>query len=392
MQLVLLGMGMAFVFVTKAMLEPLVPLFALSLGASPTVVGILVAAPFLLPLFLAVYVGALVDRLPPSKLITVGAAALAIAPVGVVFFPNLLMLGAAQVAIGLAHLVLVISGQAYVASLASGKVQEANFGRYTTFLSAGQLIGPVLAGIFADALGYDLAFGLAGTISLVGVIISLFLAKAKRDRSAANFRFGDLNRVRELLSKGGIKAALTVSASVLFALGAYQAFFPIYLEGLNYPVTAIGVLLSLRAFAALSVRPFTATIISHFGGRFHTVIVMMALVSIGLLATGIGSSIVILGLAAVSIGIGWGITQPLSMVAVTEQVLGGERGFALSMRITANRLAQLGSPILFGLVAERSGVGATFVLSSAILILANLWIVRFGRHLEEGGQVFVQGD
>jgi MFS family permease len=115
-------------------------------------------------------------------------------------------------------------------------------------------------------------------------------------------------------------------------------------------------------------------------------------VSIGLLATGIGSSIVILGLAAVSIGIGWGITQPLSMVAVTEQASGGERGFALSMRITANRLAQLGSPILFGLVAEWSGVGGTFVLSSAILIVANLWIMRFGRHLEEGGQVFVQGD
>jgi MFS family permease len=380
-QLLLLGVAMAFIFVTKAMLEPLVPLLALSLGAPPSIVGALVAAPFLLPLFFAVSVGVLVDRRPPRRLITLGALALSVAPVTVVFFPSMIILALVQILIGLSHLILVISGQSLVAALGSGKERERNFGRYTTFLSAGQLVGPLVGGVLADMLGYRLAFGMAGVFALVGAVLSLFLSPSGINVTRNRERGLDLERVRSLLSKDGIKAALALSASVLFALGAYQAFFPVYLEDLNYPVTVIGLLLSLRALSALVVRPFTAKIIGALHGRFNTAFLMMLLAAIGVGMTGLVEVVVPLALASILIGIGWGITQPISMVTVTEQVKDQERGFALSMRITGNRLAQLSSPLLFGVLAEVSGISAAFIVGGSALFIASLFITRWGRYL-----------
>ena len=103
--------GIAIVSTAKAMLAPLVPLYAVHLGASPATVGVLISAAFWLPLLLALVVGARIDRAGPRVWLLWGTVALAAAPLLVAVAERLWVLAIAQVVIGLAQLEI---GRAHV--------------------------------------------------------------------------------------------------------------------------------------------------------------------------------------------------------------------------------------------------------------------------------------
>ncbi|MEX2534543.1 MAG: MFS transporter [Trueperaceae bacterium] len=369
-QLVLLGLTMALAFGSKSMMEPLVPLYGLALGASPAMVGLLVSAAFLLPLFLAIPTGALVDRWGSRELITAAAAALAAAELAVMLVPGLLTLALAQVVIGLCQLTLAVAAQVFVATLDSGKSRETNFGWYTTFLSAGQLAGPLLAGVVADQVGYSAGFGLASVIAAAAALVSRFLVPGKQLQLVKESMglWGGKGHLRAVLSKAGVQVAILLTFGILFGLSVFQTFFPVYLDELAYSATTIGVLISLRPLTAMLVRPFISSIVRIFGSHTRTAGATVLLVALGLATTSLVNSTATLVLASVLVGIGWGISQPFSMVMIVDHVRDAERGFALGIRLTGNRLAQFSSPLLFGLFAEFVSVRLTFVAAGILVV------------------------
>lgn len=402
----------AAVFATQAMMAPLVPLFGLSLGASPAVIGLLVSAGFVLPLFGALAAGSLVDRRGARPLIIVGALGMTAAPLVVVALPSLFGVAVAQLGLGLAHLVVIVAAQTLVASLGGGRAREKNFGWYTMFVSAGQLVGPLLAGVLVDSAGFGVAFAVAAGVSALGAGCSLLLPPAfvskefvspENDNVAAETLGGDEGSsvdeteaetsggagVLELLRRPGVRVALSVSAAVLFSLSVYQAFFPAYLDALAFSATVVGGLLSLRALASLLVRPFTARVMALFARRLQGLKVMLLLIAVGLSLTGLIDTLLLLGLLAVIVGVGVGIAQPISMVTVVDHVDAHIWGFALGLRLTGNRLAQVLGPVLLGVSAEVLGFDGMFLLAGGVLVVAigllQWWGPAFNRAEEVRG-------
>ncbi len=365
----------AFIFATKAMLTPLVPLFSLQLGMPVSVVGLLVALSYVLPLFLALPVGSLVDRRGSAGVITVGAALMALGPMTVALVPSIIALAAGQVIVGLAHLLVGLATQSLVASLSTGVHRERDFGWYTTFASAGQLVGPLLAGILADGFGFTAAFAVAGALSVVGVSLALLLPRNRRAEDTTAGLGANLLKVRSLLGKPGIHLGIVASASGMFAMTAFQAFQPAYLEGLQYTATTIGLLLSIKSLSSMLIRPFTPAVVRSFGGKLNTLSAMMLIIAVTIGVTGYFSSFVPLALLSIGFGIGFGISQPVSMVTVIEESDPGNRGFLLGLRLTGNRIAQLVGPLIVGFVADAGGFGPAF-LSGALVVVAGSLIVR----------------
>ncbi len=179
-----------------------------------------------------------------------------------------------------------------------------------------------------------------------------------------------------------------MTVAVLFALGAHAAFLPIYLEELTFSATLIGVLVSLRALAAMLIRLIMPQVISALGGRSRTMVVSVAAVALGLSWTGMSESVWMLSLLAILIGLGSGISQPLSMVILTEHVRPEQRSSALGMRLMGNRGAQVLAPLLLGFIAELAGFTLTFLLAGAMLLVVLVVVVRLGAtyaHTESAG-------
>lgn len=362
------------------MLTPLVPLLALSLGASVATVGFLVALTYLLPLFLAMPVGTLVDRRGPRDLITIGAVVMGIGPLAVAAFPGIVALAIAQVVVGLAHLLVGLATQSFVAGLGSGHRRERNFGWYTTSASGGQVLGPLIAGLLADQLGFQQAFLVAGSLSFVGVALSRWLPRGRRDMLSGSSFGGDLLKVGGFMRNHGIRLGIMASASGMFAMTAFQAFLPAYLEGLAFSATAIGMLISLKSLASMVIRPFMPLVIRLFHGRANTLSAMMLLIATSIGLTGFVSSQPLLVVLAIVFGFGFGISQPVSMVAVIEDVRAGNRGFVLGLRLTGNRVAQLIGPLLLGIVAEPLGFGPAFLVGAVVVVAASAVIFSWRAH------------
>jgi MFS family permease len=63
------------------------------------------------------------------------------------------------------------------------------------------------------------------------------------------------------------------------------------------------------------------------------------------------------------------------MATVSEGVPPEDRGIALGIRLTGNRLAQLVNPVFFGLLAQNLGFGPAFITGGVVLLLCALLIL-----------------
>lgn len=362
----ILCFGVGLAFFSFFMVQPLAPLFAAGLGVSPAAIGVVISAAFVLPFFLAIPAGGLVDRYGPKRSLLAGTALLGGAPVLVIAAPSFLTLVVLQVLSGLGQLLMVVAAQSFVASLASGRARERNFGVYGAFVSAGQLLGPVVAGTAVDLLGFGAAFVITAGVGFAGTVLMSALPGGRSDTAAPLRPLPRPREVRALLRVPALQLGLLVSGTVMIAMVVHGSFLPAFLDVLAYPATVIGLILSLRALTTLSVRPFMASWVERLGGRYRTFVTMMVLTSLGLAGVAGGGHLAVLVLVSVMIGVGVGIAQPLTLVAVVEDVPSAEHGTAFGVRITANRGVQLVMPLLLGAVAQVAGYAAMFVVAGML--------------------------
>lgn len=345
------------------------PLTAVGLGAPSAVIGVLGSLIALLPLFTSLYIGIIVDRTGVGRPLTLGLGALVTLPMAMAVFPTLWTLALVQLFVGFAHLLTVVASQAHVARLGGGMGYERRFGLFTSFVSVGQLIGPLAAGLLVDWVGYSLAFVVAGTLSGAGLLLAHVLGGdqgGSEDRAWPAVSKA-IATVRE--SPGAVRA-IGASATIILLVSAFQIYFPVRLQTLAYPATAIGLLISLRAFASLLVRPLIPWLVTRLGSQDRTFATMSFMAGLALGIMGFSPYLSPLVLASLVLGAAHGVTLPLSMVAMVQYVPLEMKGIALGLRLTGNYAAQFLGPILLGAVASLAGVAGTLAASGVLALPA----------------------
>ncbi len=369
------------------------PLFAVDLGLAATSVGVLVALPNLFPVVLAITAGRLVDRLGPTRWFLVGTAGATVGPVLVWAAPGVAALAAAQLIVGLSQLFTTLAAQSLVADVANGRSVARNFSLFTTTLSAGRMVGPIVAGLVVDGAGFRTAFGVAAFTLVVPVAIAWTVrrsaareaALASERRSAdqvdaavsragsgvepgSGARAGAVPAARAAgLANVGVQLAVLASAGVFVAVSVRQAFLPVLLTDLGYSATSIGTLISVGSLAAVLVRPLMPWFTRTLGGPARTLVVAMAAVAVGVGGLGLVTSWAAFAGLAVVVGFGTGVGLPLSIVTVASHVDPRQRGAALGLRLSLNRAAQLAMPVAVGALVTAAGFGVAFGVAGGVL-------------------------
>ncbi|MFG2175834.1 MFS transporter [Streptomyces niveus] len=389
----LLRLVIAFAFSQAAvsMARPAVSYRALALGADERAVGVIAGVYALLPLFAAVPLGRRTDRGRCVPLLAVGAALIGVGCGLSGTAGSLAALAAWSGVMGLGHLCFVIGAQSVVARRSSPAEQDRNFGHFTIGASLGQLVGPVAAGLLVS--GHDGAMGRTSALALVvsaGVAaVSLTCLRrieapvipvgtttgpgkkpkrrgktepAKKSKSKP----GKVS-VWRILRTRGVPSGILVSLAVLSATDILTAYLPVVGEERGISPTVIGVLLSLRAAAAIACRLVMTPMIQRMG---RTVLLTGSCLLGGLLCAGIALPVPVWGLALMLVALGFclGAGQPLSMTTVVRAAPEEARSTALALRLTGNRLGQVAAPASAGLVAGVAGTGAPFMMLGVLLL------------------------
>ncbi|WP_254886256.1 MFS transporter [Streptomyces sp. NA02950] len=365
------------------MARPAVSYRALALGADARAVGVIAGIYALLPLFAAVPLGRRTDHGRCAPLLPVGVALIATGCAFSATAGTLPGMAAWSGVMGLGHLAFVIGAQSIVARQSAPAEQDRNFGHFTIGASLGQLIGPVAAGLVVSghdgAMARTSAAALAVSAAVAACSVTALWRIEHRDRDArpAAASAAEARRVpvRAILTTRGVASGIFISLAVLSATDILTAYLPVVGEQRGISPSVVGLLLSLRAAATVGCRLAITPMIRLLG---RTALMAAGCLGAALLCAGIALPLPAWALGALLAGLGFclGVGQPLSMTTVVQAAPDGAGSTALALRLTGNRLGQVGAPASAGVLAGLAGTAAPFVMLGGLLLVSAAIAIR----------------
>ena len=349
-----------------------VPLLAVQEGATPFVVGTIVALYAALPTVLAIPAGRVSDRLGYKTPMLAGSAGVGIALLLPYFWPSLMTLYATATLSGLGFMALQLATQTLAGAIAGPAERARNFSLLSIGFAAANLTGPLVTGYMIDEMGYANAFGALAVPLIPAVVLaamgSRWIPQVTVKSEALRGGFLDLLKIKPL------RDTLLASGIVSSAWDVYQFFMPVYGRAQGLSATAIGIVMSAFGISIILVRMVLPFAVRRYGeGQLLTYAMFVACAAF-LMFPFFETA---WPLAAVSflLGVGCGCGQPLSMTMLFNASPKGRAGEATGMRITVNQIGHVTIPLLFGALGSVAGFAAVF--------LSNAGFLAFGGYLSQ---------
>ena len=364
----------------------IVPLWVIQLDLSPFWLGLALGCRPVLPLFLSIHVGALLDRVGARRVMMFFALLGMAAPLLYPAMPWAWALVLAQLIWGLADTTSWIGAQALVGQLMGARTVYA--GRLSFISRVANMAGPPIVGAAWDFLGPWGAFGLASVWGLGGVASVLLLPKMPPAALGDGSEDGPppktglralMPEVRDYTDAFRLLAVPTVAITLALGMmthvgGNIQGtFYIVWLDHVGIPATLIGALISLACIAA-GVGSLFATRLTRYIRPYWLLwsVVWVAIVLICI--TPLFGTFVVFAIVLAMRNFISGIHQPLVISLMLKTSGADAQGRAIGLRSTANRITAIGAPVLMGAVAELIGIEASFYVMGVVATVAMVFI------------------
>jgi MFS family permease len=375
-QLLIVCLVAATFMTSTNMVDPLAPLAAAALHASPAVIGVVVGAGSLVPLLVAIPAGAWSDRVGARRITIPSLAAITLGTGLIAANLGLAGLTAGLVLKGLGQFGGTLGLQAIVAHL-PGRSRNDTFAIFAIAAAAGGFAGPALAGTVAAHAGLPAAFWLATALAAAPTAMALALDARAAPGSGRHARpRATWGAAGALLATPAIGTAVWVTTAIIFADVITLSFYPLLLAERGITVATIGLLIALRGLASFAVRPSIGALTRRID-RWWLVAGAMAAEAIGTVVVPLSPAMALQVPAAILCGFATGFNQPISMAVVADHAPREQRSTALALRLAGNRVALLSSPLLLGLVATALGMPACFAVAAAAPAVATVYALRY---------------
>lgn len=361
------------------MMKVIVPLWAVRIGMSPGEIGLAMGAAGLLPFILSIHGGTLMDRLGTRRITLIFAAVSTVVMLLYPAMPWIAMLFLLQLLSGFTTNMGWMGAQALIVQF--GRGNTGMIAKFSLATRIGTVSAPILIGIIWDVAGPWGAFLFAGLVA-AGVVVSTFLvpkplAEAELEDAPRDIRFKELvPRVADYIQAFSMIAipavAFIVAVTYLrIASSAMQgSFYVVYLEGIGYTGTLIGVLLAMSEggglFGTLIAKPMEKLMAPHW------VLIIFIALSIFFIAVTpyLGGIFALLLIASTFRGSAQGLCQPVMFAVLSRAVSRKEQGMSIGLRTTANRLATIMVPTVMGFIVEWTTIEDSFWIVGGTLIVA----------------------
>lgn len=361
-------------------LRPLVTLRLDDLGASDAFIGATVAAYPFFSLFLAIPGGRLVDRLGVVRVLVVSLAGMAVVGVAYALATSPLQILLIQIANGVVELGVWLALQALVTHSGSGRFLRAQLALFSLAWGVGIAVGPIVGAAVFDLAGFQVLGWIYAGCALAALVCGVAVPYRGREEAEAGAPGSGplLGGVRVILARPAVLAVLASTFVALYIQSLRLSFYPLFLEREGIPVSQIGVLLSVMGVSSLAIRFPLPALLERFGPE-RVLLWSMWLAVAAVALTPWLDFVWALGLAAIAIGIGYGVNPPVTVELIAKDTEPAERGLAMGIRVTSNRLAQIVQPLVFGAFASALGMAAAFPASGVLLGALVAWVARESR-------------
>ena len=354
----------------------LLALFAVRLGASPLMVGVLGAMFAFFPSVMAVYAGRLCDRFGSRYLMMFGTLGTALGMLLPFFWPTLSMVLVAALMCGFSQVFFNVSTQNLTGQHSTAETRPRNFANYALTNSAGQFLGPLIGGFSIDHMSNTNACLLLAVFTSIPLVMLGWRREpleppgvASRDRKkkeAAAHSDNAAGGAWAMLKNPEVRRTLYTGSLLNSGLNLYQFYLPVYAHSIGISASLIGVVMAMHSTAAFVVRAVLPRLIQRWK---EDGVLMLAFVfgAASLLLIPFFQSAWMLGFLSFIFGMGMGVGQPIVTMQMFMNSAEGRSGEGIGLKMMTNQFTKMVSPVAVGAVASAFGLLPMFWLNAILL-------------------------
>ena len=369
-------MSLIYIIIAVAFIDtfsqlPIIAPFAISLGASPLLVGIIIGMYSLSNIAGNIFSGIWIDRIGAKKVLFLGMLA-----VGIIVFFYSLVINPYQLAfIRFAH---GIAGGFIVPAaftLLGTKAKRKSSGKTMAFSGASvgtaAIIGPALGAIISVRLGYEWLFFIVAFFMILFGFLALFFLNEKPIKKYEGMTGEPQEKFILSIKKPLLYAYLAIFL-LLFSLGTLTFSLPLKIEELLINAQMTGVLFS--TFGITAILFFLLPTNKLFDKQKKSLLMTLGLITIStaLLFLAISFTMWHLVISMVVYGIGFAFLFPSASAVVIECSRESERGKAFGVFYACFSLGVVAGSFISGFLALAPSL---LFLVSASIILTILFIL-----------------
>ena len=336
------------------------PVYADTLGASPSVVGIVVSSFSVTALLTRPFAGPAFDSFSRKRLLMASQCIIC----ACMFLYGVVDSLQGLVIVRLVHGIGIGCSGPLAMSLVSEFLPESRFASgisiYALAQSFAQVVGPAAGLYLVNAIGFSPSYFLAAGCLLVAICGVGLIREPYRERLRYELKL-DRMFAPEAVGKG---VALMLLATSFSCMGAY-----VVLYGYSVGVSQMGVFFIVYAFCLLGTRPLFGSMADRFGAP-RMLAVGIAFFAASYVALAVADNLVAFIIAAILGSAGFGCCGPLLQSAALASVPPSRGGAASNTAFTGLDLGMLIGPIIGGMVIE----AATPILGSQPEAYSLMWL------------------
>jgi MFS family permease len=369
----------------QGLLLPTLPAYARSFDVSFGWASVVLAAAGIGTLLADVPAGMLLGRLglKPTMLLGAGLTAAATFAVGLAHvFPELI---AYRLLAGVGTAMWGLSRHAFITEAIPPRQRGRAISVFGGISRIGMFSGPAVGGLVGTQLGLSASFFLAGTLGMLGLIVSLIYVKDTRVHvhTDRRVRWG---LVRELVrsNRRDLGAASVAQTFAQMIRAGRQAIIPFYGEavlGLN--VAQIGTIQSASSVVDMLLFVPAGYLMDHFGRKVASV-PCFAVMALGMACIPFSDSYLTLMGAAMVIGLGNGLGSGSMMTLGADLAPPGATGEFLGLWRLIGDTGAASGPLVVGSLTDSLGFEATAFVLSGIGLAAALTLALLVRETRDG--------
>jgi MFS family permease len=237
--------------------------------------------------------------------------------------------------------------------------------------SVGQVIGTTFTGSLNKVGGYSLAFNIAVGVAALALLLAAFIREKPRPRKQP-----DLKETGQLLTRRDVLVPALIAALAQYINWAITfGFLPILAVQLGATDVTLSLLMSMHVGIVTVSSLVAAALVNRVGAR-RLVYFVLILMSAATGAAVLVSSLWMVFVIQLCLGIAQGLGYPIYMGLSIQEVEDAERTTAMGLNQSVYAIGMFAGPWLSGILADAMGIRPMFGVTAVGCFAGGMLLVR----------------
>lgn len=376
--------GFFAIFSTTISKNPVLSLYANTLGADDRIIGLIAAFSPLAGIIFSFPVGMLSDKIGRKRLLIMSGIVFLSAPLLYLAVQSPIWLIPIRFFHGIATAILGPVVSAIIVDKYKKNKGEM-LGYYSSATLIGRTIAPIIGGFiislfvaYPDFLNYKLVY-VAAFIASIPVFIAMLFLRTEEGKNIKSLGIGELwKTLRYFVTEARLFSTALVEMATYFAYGVLETYLSLYLQSNGVPTYQIGLVFSVQILAIALTKPLFGKIADRVDKRMQ---IIAGIFTLGIAAAifGLFSNMVAIFGISVLFGLGLSFSTVATSTYVAEVTKKDKLGASLGALSSIMDIGQGFGPVIVGVIISLTSYSVGFFSCFIVSALTGIifWIANY---------------